>query len=454
MTKYELLYSLHGISKEFRKIELGRDLDKYHSKENYYACIAHLADYGCGIDDIYVTDAMYNNVYYAEPENGVYIELYPFTPELIDILHLERIPELRKTQNKHFINHQYSLYYWQVPKALRVYDFERRIKEIPDEYIPKTWLDIYTSVDYGLNNWDPDILAYVFSLIPRRTDNDYITVYRGEGTHSTAITQALSWTTDINIALWFAVKGEGSRIWKGQVQKKNILFSVTERNEHEVILHPGSIENLAEMDMYSGDKNTILLLLSSVYEQYLQFGTLIRKAFDEYHNNSILGREHAARVMLNCLLISNENDWVLPEEVTILAIASVFHDISRIDEGRNKGHGIQSAKIMTHSALLDSLDESTKKVIAALIAAHDMSDEQGYDFIRNSEIGMDKDRVIELYQILKDADVLDRVRLGGYRYEFDYNYLRLDGSKRLVLLTAALYYHNIHNSVLDPGYGK
>ena len=109
---------------------------------------------------------------------------------------------------------------------------------------------------------------------------------------------------------------------------------------------------------------------------------------------------------------------------------------------------------MEASSLLSFMDGDAKKVAGALVAAHDMPDEKGCDFIRDAEFEMDKDKVLDLYQILKDADALDRVRLGEHQYEFDYLYLRTDESKKLPLLTASLYHNDIQDLILGIGFDE
>ena len=147
----ELLFSLHRAVSEFRKLDLDKDIDKYHSKENLTICLEQLSKYGCDPQSIYVTDASYNNIFYAEPDNGVYIELYDLSPEMLGMIHLDRISNLRELQFQKWKNRQYSLYYMMIPKPLRIYDFQKHFKSIPKEYLIDTWRNIYTSLDYGFS---------------------------------------------------------------------------------------------------------------------------------------------------------------------------------------------------------------------------------------------------------------------------------------------------------------
>ena len=90
----------------------------------------------------------------------------------------------------------------------------------------------------------------------------------------------------------------------------------------------------------------------------------------------------------------------------------------------DSGHGFRSAKIMQKSQLLTAWEKPKKHICSLLVKAHDLPDKEGYQLIQNSKPSMDSGRVLLLYKILKDADALDRYRLGGYRTEFDFSFLR------------------------------
>ena len=145
---------------------------------------------------------------------------------------------------------------------------------------------------------------------------------------SSPIDRGFSWTTDFNTALWFAAKGEGKRIWKGKIKKKDVLFYVDARNEKEIIARPSLVESKSVLDMYPGDKNTALTHLSDVYDNYLQYGEMIKTVCKDYNNTNLHSVEHTARVLLNCLLIA-DNIGITRDELNILAYAAIFHDVGR-----------------------------------------------------------------------------------------------------------------------------
>lgn len=136
---------------------------------------------------------------------------------------------------------------------------------------------------------------------------------------------------------------------------------------------------------------------------------------------------HCARVMLYALLIGKERN--LPEdEMEVLAQASAFHDSRRQDDWLDTGHGGRAAAYYEEYCKENSkvrYDERTRLVIAY----HDRDDQQGIE-----ALSMMEDKLFDsilLYQIFKDADALDRFRLGSGG--FNSKYLRTSEAKSLVI---------------------
>jgi hypothetical protein len=121
-------------------------------------------------------------------------------------------------------------------------------------------------------------------------------------------------------------------------------------------------------------------------------------------------------------------------------LAALLHDCGRTNDN-NERHGmIGSRKVYKNKNRLCSafnLSEKDFKEIMFLIEYHDLD-----DVLFNSKIG-------KLLTILKDADCLDRYRLGAYRTEFDYNMLRTEEAKRLVLLAAFMYNNKVVEQIKE-----
>jgi hypothetical protein len=146
-----------------------------------------------------------NNTFYIDYENGVYLDCYNYHKEIFEMMHFfERLGQIKNKQKELLNENKYNLFYMMIPEALRVYDFQKRYKEIDTDKIAEIWLDVYTSLDYGFDSWNEEVLEYVFQYHKPSQIKKPFTIYRGIGTESTPIEKAYSWTTDIDKAYWFA----------------------------------------------------------------------------------------------------------------------------------------------------------------------------------------------------------------------------------------------------------
>ena len=118
----------------------------------------------------------------------------------------------------------------------------------------------------------------------------------------------------------------------------------------------------------------------------------------EYHT-----RAHCARVLLHALLIA-EKMGLSQELWEVLGAAAVFHDTRRQDDWLDVGHGQRAAEYYKEFCRTNPLvyDERVYRIIAY----HDREDALGEAALSDLEHG------VLLYRIFKDADALDRFRLG------------------------------------------
>ncbi len=144
-------------------------------------------------------------------------------------------------------------------------------------------------------------------------------------------------------------------------------------------------------------------------------------------DSEIHAHAHCERVLLYALLLAEK---LLPgdaEAMEVLAHAAVFHDTRRENDGRDTGHGARAADFyesfcQKHTEL-HFLPEA-----ACLMRWHDRDDAKGRAAIAAS-FADSAARVALLYSVFKDADALDRWRLG--RYGLDVNRLRTDEAAHL-----------------------
>lgn len=101
----------------------------------------------------------------------------------------------------------------------------------------------------------------------------------------------------------------------------------------------------------------------------------------------------------------------------------------------NEIHGYESYNKAVELGLLEKAAAEDENILKFIIDNHCIDDNKA--IMNINDYGIDNiERAIYLYKIFKDADCLDRVRLNIM--EFDTRYLRLDISRKMVLLAKQL----------------
>lgn len=190
------------------------------------------------------------------------------------------------------------------------------------------------------------------------------------------------------------------------------------------------IKSIYAYDSESDRYKTIPFMIPEInlYDKYKN------KILPEYYLQGIHGVSHIKRVLYLTLKIAEHED-ITGEDLDILANGAVFHDIGRENDSRDNGHGIASYDKTLKLGLIGD-----NPYLRFIIECHCIDDILAYELL-NDEVYQveDKDKAIRLYKILKDADSLDRVRLG----DFNEDYLRLDYSKGLANTASDLLNKNL-----------
>lgn len=141
---------------------------------------------------------------------------------------------------------------------------------------------------------------------------------------------------------------------------------------------------------------------------------------------------HCERVLMHALRIGEARHFA-DEEMQALSLASIFHDTRRKDNYLDTGHGARAAehlkkafpstddmrsvlsKIEDGREYTDSQLALIRKMAYAAVFFHDRDDVLGEKYIRQHFAeGIERDEAMEVYHIFKDADALDRLRLGEW----------------------------------------
>lgn len=313
--------------------------------------------------------------------------------------------------------------------------------------IYEIFMDYYKLSDFGCGSVSSDNMRKLAAL-KSETEKaataelikdlpDDVVLYRGEGNKSTPTDQSYSWTLDINMANFFATRwsDKNARLITAKTKKENIIeyFEV----EQECIVLPDDIEITDTLDMYGteglSDK------FGKVNPHYHLYRDLMLSHFD--FNSQIHGAAHSARVLLLSLMLADAHG-LNKRDKSVLAIASVYHDIGRTHDDVEDCHGIASAEFYKENPFyLPDFTSSFNPVSEFLIKYHCLPDEEGFAHIKtNADLSKNMKKNTLLFNIFKDADALDRIRL-GYN-DLDIRQLRLNESRKMPLI-ARLVFQNL-----------
>lgn len=143
---------------------------------------------------------------------------------------------------------------------------------------------------------------------------------------------------------------------------------------------------------------------------------------DALYKSRVHGSGHIHRVLLFAALIAWQE--ALPEDlVRQLFRAAAYHDVGRTFDGYDLDHGARSAQRLEE--LTGQTGEAQAELQAA-VTAHALPDARLEETVHAFHPA-DFDRAVELTRLLKDADNLDRVRLGDLKVKF----LRHESAKNL-----------------------
>ena len=263
--------------------------------------------------------------------------------------------------------------------------------------------------------------------LPRK--NGKIVVYRGMADKSANASEAMSWTPDINVAYFFAMRaGHDPKILTGYVKDEDVIeyFRSDDEDgaEEELIVVPGKVENVSRLKLLDATSSQINMVLPRINPVYQKYRTTISTL---YHHVEVASHEalHSLRVLLYALIIA-EMLGVKRSQQILLAEAAAYHDVGRKTDSVEPEHGTASRKIYEK--------ELNWNVISAFAIEHHCTSDEAAKKIAEESFKSPKD-ALRILWILKDADALDRLRFGFPSQSsdtLDIKQLRLDVSKRIV----------------------
>ncbi|MBQ8627382.1 MAG: HD domain-containing protein [Agathobacter sp.] len=258
---------------------------------------------------------------------------------------------------------------------------------------------------------------------------DIITIYRGQTKAGTPLEKAHSWTLDRNIANFFATRRgkDKAEIITATVSKKDVVEYISDRGEKEVLVRYKDLNIVGTTELYGIETlNSLIPAVNPRYQKYKEI--LYTIPFD--YESEIHGRLHSARVLIHTLFLSKMKGLSVADR-NVLGNAALWHDTGRKNDNYCEEHGYSGYTNYKNDCM--SASEKPDDIVSFLIKYHCRPDADGYkEIATNPVLNAQKKRVTMLYKIFKDADALDRVRLGIR--DLDVNQLRCPESHNLTLV--------------------
>ena len=160
--------------------------------------------------------------------------------------------------------------------------------------------------------------------------------------------------------------------------------------------------------------------------------------------SSLHGVRHTQRVHIHAQRLTEELEWTAEDRELVLA-AALWHDIGRLGDGVEPGHGVGSVEQADGLKLLAALSDEDAAVVRFAILRHSLSDDGATAHAEGLAAAADlswrladPERALRVLWLLKDADALDRIRL-GFGEQADPRQLRHRRAVQLIGFAKALY---------------
>ncbi len=162
------------------------------------------------------------------------------------------------------------------------------------------------------------------------------------------------------------------------------------------------------------------------------------------HRSRLHGVSHTQRVHIHVQRLLGELDWDEADAGLVLR-AALWHDIGRIDDGWEPPHGERSAARADELGLTALLAPADAAIVRFAVHRHSLPDAGAAAMAEQLAADQDEarrlvdpERALRILRLLKDADGLDRVRL-GFGECADPRQLRHPETVRLIPFAAALF---------------
>ena len=417
-----------------------------------------------------------SELYYYDPEHYICFPLHIINGQIImpsstpyeDFITKEIDTRLEQYRNKEYVRLLSAILSEQSGNIALGIIRSMLEHEPPCPELYQAAIDVYSFCDCGMQALGEDALA---RLIQCKSDKqkattlellsplpDKVTVYRGEGSESTPYRKACSWTLSMDTALFFAGwKSESACVLHtGEVNKEDIIEYIDDRNEREIIVPAGKVHIVKSQPLVDV-KTFVSFVAGSSFTKTYAFpeSTFTRNIIqrtrslyedihvddhDESHPIRVaLLASYLYRALVLLPLYTERRRSAYSKALPLyeqLISAAIYHDSGRWDNEPNDMHGAAGYEKFQQ-------DNGDDEIVEFLTTFHCKSSDEARAYWTEHFAGQED--VWLAFQIMKDADALDRVRFGKGCNDYTKTaFLHLELSKRMIpaamqLASARLY---------------
>mgnify|MGYP000852715425 FL=1 len=333
-------------------------------------------------------------------------------------------------------------------------DFDRFLDQVDARLAPELFMEVFNNIpdhdkfrlferlwrfnQYAHDIFPPDFArkAYQYRKVnrslPPLDSTGYVRVFispaAGIEPHL-----AENWTTNLNRALRAASSIPAPPIYQGWVHPDHINSYDGGHMAGKVLVKPGTVEGIRSMDLIDlADFETELNEVGIISQYRCLAGQIDAGWF--HKPEGIHAIDHTRRVLILSMLLAYLERFS-PTDRDLLARAAIYHDIGRVDDGYDPGHGQASYARTCRECLVQWTNPEENEIFRFIVENHDLPDSKAYQRVHRYELE-EIDRTLRLYNTFKDADGLDRVRLG----DLNPDYLRTASAPRLLLVAHQIYF--------------
>ncbi|WP_442638038.1 HD domain-containing protein [Rossellomorea marisflavi] len=398
-------------------------------------------------------------------KQGVFVALHTLSQWYLNKVNVQQLINNREGQVLQFKEEQrFSEWIAMTEPLGKLLVFDHILPMMPKRQVYNVFKRMYLHMEYGFGFLTKENLAYILSTQPSEvrkraqekietlldvTQNDKVFIYRGLGESSTSVKEAMSWTISEQTAYFFANRlSHSGSVVKASVYVRDILDYMDDRDEAEVWVKPADITLIEELTSIHTSEEMSHLMEMGLAEEYqsIRQHLLLDEPFENPHG--VHGVKHTRRVLLHCISLSNAMG-LSPVERGVLTTSAIYHDIGRKHDGECKEHGRWSVEKMdtlklpmtylsvdeNHDLSIGYLNDEGESAVRFIIIYHCRPDKDAEKALEKMDDGYTKELILKLYPIFKDADALDRVRLG----DLDPTFLRTKEARKRVRFAEEVY---------------